>query len=111
MKPIKLLFEKPKQTSWEYDKGADVLRNCFAISGTQKISLKFFRVLYISFGKPQKAISLDLGSGIVARYLETHRNSSGISGAQKSSKKISRESNELVGFTIVGLKHVLMPAK
>jgi len=71
MKPIKLLFEKPKQTSWEYDKGADVL--------------------YVSFGKPQKAISLDLGSGIVARYLE--------------------KSNELVGFTIVGLKHVLMPAK
>ncbi len=63
----KLTVEKPKQISWEYDKGADVL--------------------YISFGKPQPALSLDLGSGIVARYLEG--------------------TNKLVGFTIIGLKHVL----
>lgn len=67
----KLMVEKPKQVSWEYDKEADVL--------------------YISFGKPQPALSMDMGSGIVARYLE--------------------KSNELVGFTIVGLKHVLKPAK
>ncbi len=67
----KLMVERPKQISWEYDKEADVL--------------------YISFGKPQPALSLDLGSGIVARYLE--------------------KSNELIGFTIVGLKNVLKPAK
>lgn len=65
MKP--LIFEKPEQMSWEYDKDADVL--------------------YISFGKPQPAVSLDLGSGIVARYLE--------------------KSHKVVGFTIVGLKGVL----
>ena len=67
----KLMVEKPKHVNWEYDEGADVL--------------------YISFGKPQPALSADLGSGIVARYLE--------------------DSNELVGFTIVGLKHVLKSAK
>lgn len=83
-------FKKPKQVSWEYDEGADVL--------------------YISFGKPKKALSIDLGSGIVARYLETHRNER-ISGAQKSSKKISRETKEVVGFTIIGLKRVLKSAK
>ncbi len=67
----RLVVEKPKQISWEYDKEADVL--------------------YISFGKPQKALSMDMGSGIVARYLQ--------------------DSNELVGFTLVGLKHVLRQAK
>lgn len=69
MKP--LTFEKPEQMSWEYDKNADVL--------------------YISFGKPQPAVGMDLGSGIVARYLE--------------------KSHKVVGFTIVGLKNVLKPAK
>ena len=63
----KLMVEKPEQVSWEYDREADVL--------------------YISFGKPQPAVSLDLGSGIVARYLEN--------------------SHKVVGFTIIGLKNVL----
>ena len=63
----KLMVEKPEQVSWEYDKEADVL--------------------YISFGKPQPALGLDLGSGIVARYLEN--------------------SHKVVGFTIIGLKNVL----
>ena len=67
----KLMMEKPEQVSWEYDKEADVL--------------------YISFGKPQPALSLDLGSGIVARYLE--------------------KSQKVVGFTIIGLKNVLRAAK
>lgn len=66
----KLIMERPKQVSWEYDKGADVL--------------------YISFGKPQPALSFDLGSGIIARY---------------------SKSGKVVGFTIVGLRHVLKPAK
>jgi len=66
----KLMVEKPKQVSWEYDKEADVL--------------------YISFGKPQPALGLDLGSGIVARYLD--------------------KSHKVVGFTIVGLKNVLKTA-
>ena len=67
----KLMVEKPEQVSWEYDKEADVL--------------------YISFGKPQPALSMDMGSGIVARYLE--------------------KSHKLVGFTLVGLKSVLKTAR
>ena len=67
----KLMVEKPEQVSWEYDKGADVL--------------------YISFDKPQPALSLDLGSGVVARYLE--------------------KSHKVVGFTIVGLKNVLKTSR
>jgi len=67
----KLVVEKPEQVSWEYDNEADVL--------------------YISFDKPQPALSLDLGSGIVARYLE--------------------KSHKIVGFTIIGLKNVLKPAE
>ena len=67
----KLMMEKPEQVSWEYDKEGDVL--------------------YISFGKPQPALGLDLGSGIVARYLE--------------------KSHKVVGFTIVGLKNVLKTAR
>ena len=67
----KLMVEKPEQVSWEYDKDADVL--------------------YISFGKPQSALSLDLGSGIVARYL--------------------KKSHKVVGFTLIGLKNVLRTAK
>lgn len=43
-------MEKPKNVSWEYDEGADVL--------------------YISFGAPKKALGMDLGSGIVVRYDE-----------------------------------------
>lgn len=65
----KLKFEHAEQVNWEYDEGADVL--------------------YISFGKPRKALSFDLGSGIVLRY--------------------SKESKEVVGFTIVGLKEILKP--
>lgn len=45
-----LKMEKPKNVSWEYDEGADVL--------------------YISFGVPKKALGMDLGSGIVVRYDE-----------------------------------------
>lgn len=58
-----LRVDKVKHVNWVYDKEADVLD--------------------ISFGKPQPALSLDLGSGIVLRYLE--------------------KSNEIVGFTIIGL--------
>jgi uncharacterized protein YuzE len=63
----KLKVEKPKRVDWEYDEGADVL--------------------YISFGKPKEALTMDLGSGILARY--------------------EKESHEMVGFTITGLKTIL----
>ena len=62
-----LKVEKPKSVEWEYDEGADVL--------------------YISFGKPRESLTMDLGSGILARY--------------------DKDSNKMVGFTITGLKSIL----
>ncbi|MFH1637026.1 MAG: DUF2283 domain-containing protein [Candidatus Woesearchaeota archaeon] len=62
-----LKMEKPKTVGWEYDEKADVL--------------------YISFGNPRPALTLDLGNGILARY--------------------DKESNNVVGFTIVDLKSIL----
>ena len=62
-----LKVEKPKRVDWEYDEEADVL--------------------YISFDKPKKALTMDLGSGILARY--------------------DKDSREMVGFTITGLKAIL----
>lgn len=61
------LIEKSDKISFEYDEEANVL--------------------YISFGKPEKALSLDLGSGIIARQ---------------------SESGKLVGFTLIGLKSILL---
>jgi len=60
-----LLMKKPKQVIWNYDQGADVL--------------------YLSFGEPQKALTMDLGSGVLARYVD----------------------GKIVGFTLIGLKEVL----
>ena len=66
MEEIRLaLKESEEKPTWEYDEEADVL--------------------YISFGKPKKALSFDLGSGVVVRYAE----------------------GRIVGFTIVGLRKVL----
>lgn len=57
-----LKLEEPRAVNWEYDEEADVL--------------------YISFGEPEPALSLDLGEGVLARYREAD--------------------NRLVGFTIIG---------
>lgn len=46
-------------------------------------------VLYISFGKPKPSISTDLGSGIILRHSE----------------------GKVTGFTIVGLREVLLSRK
>ncbi len=62
-----LKVEKPEKVQWEYDEDADVL--------------------YISFGKPKQALTMDLGSGVLARY--------------------DKDSNKMVGFTITGLKAIL----
>ena len=43
-----LKVKKPEKVSWHYDKEADTL--------------------YLSFGKPVPALTLDLGSGVLARY-------------------------------------------
>jgi len=62
-----LKMEIPQQVTWDYDDEADAL--------------------YISFGKPQPALTEDIGRGILARYLE--------------------DSGELVGFTIIGVSQVI----
>lgn len=66
-----LKMERPKEVIWDYEREADVL--------------------YISFGSPQKALTMDLGIGILARYLE--------------------KTGKLVGFTIVGVSEVLQHLK
>lgn len=63
IKVLKIL-EKPKEIDWDYDEEADVL--------------------YISVGKPQPAVGIDIGQEIVVRYDE----------AQK----------EVVGITLIGLR-------
>lgn len=63
----KLKFEEQGDVQWSYDKEADVL--------------------YLSFGKPQPAMGLELGDGFLARYRETD--------------------GELVGFTILDASRLL----
>lgn len=63
MDAIKIL-EKKNSLSWDYDEEADVL--------------------YISVGEPEKALGLDVGEGIIMRYVEN--------------------TSELVGLTIIGIK-------
>ena len=58
------IFEKKEKLNWEYDEEADVL--------------------YISTGRPTKAIGLDVGEGVIVRYDE--------------------KAGEVVGLTIVGVK-------
>ncbi|HLF04486.1 MAG TPA: DUF2283 domain-containing protein [Dehalococcoidia bacterium] len=64
MEPLKL--EAPESVSWSYDKEADVL--------------------YISFGEPRKSLTLDLGEGLLARYL--------------------KDTGEVTGFTTVGISYM-----
>jgi len=63
MEVLKIL-EKPRELDWDYDEEADVL--------------------YISVGKPQPAVGIDIGEGIVVRYDEAQ--------------------NEIVGITLIGLR-------
>jgi uncharacterized protein YuzE len=67
MEAIKIL-EKKENLNWEYDEDADVL--------------------YISIGKPQKALGVDIGEGAVIRYRE--------------------ETGEVVGLTFIGVKERLL---
>lgn len=62
-----LKMKKPKQVTWDYDREADTL--------------------YISFGEPRPALTLDLSGGILARYLE--------------------KTKEFVGFTIIGVSQII----
>ena len=63
MEALKIL-EKRQNLNWDYDEEADVL--------------------YISIGKPVKAVGLDVGDGVIVRYKEN--------------------TGELVGLTIIGVK-------
>ncbi len=67
MEALKIL-EKPGEISWDYDEEADVL--------------------YLSVGKPQPALGVDIGEGVVLRYDEEH--------------------GEVVGLTLVGLRERLL---
>jgi len=63
MEALKIL-ERKENLSWEYDGEADVL--------------------YISIEKPEKAVSLDVGEGVIVRYNE--------------------QTGEVVGLTIIGVR-------
>lgn len=62
------IFEEKGQLDLEYDDGADVL--------------------YLSLGKPQAALGIDIGEGIVVRYDEINQT--------------------VTGLTIIGLRHKLL---
>ena len=63
METLKIL-DRQASLSWDYDEEADVL--------------------YVSIGEPVNALGLDVGDGVVVRYLE--------------------ETGEIVGLTIIGLR-------
>ena len=67
MEALKIL-EKPGEITWDYDEEADVL--------------------YLSVGKPQPALGVDIGEGVVLRYDEEH--------------------GEVIGLTLVGLRERLL---
>ncbi len=67
MEAIKIL-DKIENLDWDYDEEADVL--------------------YISIGKPKKAIGIDIGDGVIVRYKE--------------------DSGEVVGLTLIGVKERLL---
>ena len=64
MEVLKIL-EKPEEIDWDYDEEADVL--------------------YISVGKPEPAVGIDIGEGVVIRYDETRK--------------------QVMGLTFIGLRH------
>lgn len=67
MEAIKIL-DKKENLNWDYDEEADVL--------------------YISIGKPKKALGIDIGQGAIIRYIQ--------------------ETGEVVGLTLVGVKERLL---
>lgn len=67
MEALKIL-ERSQHVDWDYDEEADVL--------------------YLSFGKPRKAIGVDIGEGVVVRYDEKKK--------------------EVVGLTVLGMRAKLL---
>lgn len=66
-----LKLKAPERVNWSYDEEADVL--------------------YVSFGKPKPALTIDMGEGVLARYDE--------------------KTDDLLGFTFVGAKNILKKRK
>ena len=62
------ISDKPEGIDWDYDQEADVL--------------------YLSIGKPQPAVSIDIGDGLIARSSESQQ--------------------EIVGLTVIGLRSRLL---
>jgi uncharacterized protein YuzE len=62
------IFERRERLDWNYDEEADVL--------------------YVSIGKPRKAVGVDIGQGVGIRYEEGR--------------------NEVVGLTILGMRTKLV---
>jgi len=69
MEALKIL-EKKEKLDWQYDEEADVL--------------------YIAIGKPQPALGVDVGDGMIVRY--------------------TNDTKDVVGLTIIGFKDRLMNA-
>ena len=67
MEAVRIL-EKADRIDWDYDEEADVL--------------------YLSFGKPLKAVGVDIGDGVVVRYDEKKK--------------------EVVGLTVLGMRARLL---
>lgn len=67
MEAIKIL-DKKENLDWDYDEEADVL--------------------YISIGKPKKAVGVDIGKGDIVRYVE--------------------KTGEVVGLTLIGVRERLL---
>lgn len=67
MEAVKIL-ERSERVDWDYDEEADVL--------------------YLSFGKPRKAVGVDIGEGVVVRYDEKKK--------------------EVVGLTVLGMRARLL---
>ena len=59
MEAVKLFDKKKAPLDWEYDGEADTL--------------------YISFGKPGAAVGVDVGEGVVIRYVEKAKEVVGLS--------------------------------
>ncbi|MFN8626904.1 MAG: DUF2283 domain-containing protein [Candidatus Binatia bacterium] len=67
MEAVRIL-DKADRIDWDYDEEADVL--------------------YLSFGKPRKAVGVDIGDGVVVRYDEKKK--------------------EVVGLTVLGMRARLL---
>jgi len=64
------ILQRKENIDWDYDDGADVL--------------------YISIAKPQEALGMDVGEGIIVRYRE--------------------DTGEVVGLTIIGFRERFLEA-